>query len=445
MKSLGLFSLIGTRLEEGEVEVETLAGSHYISVLMALPPEKERILSGREFASAWQTAFGDPGVLESLNFTGETNVTGGEPIMLEVFHADPVKARKAALSLGQRLGTISGLTSVDDGIRAGKPELNIRLKEFGLQMGLTEEMVAKQIRHRYHGAEALRFVRNGNEIKVMVRLNEKERSQISSLQQVQLKCPSGALLPLSEVAQITRTRSFTSLARRDGKRIYPVTADIGFGIDDDIIEDALEEAIVPQVMADYPGTSIHFGGEEEENDEALGSLGNGFLIILGIIFLILILHYNSYTQSILVLVAIPFSLIGAVWGHILLNCDLSIVSVIGIIAMAGVVVNDSMVLVTTYNRYRRDGQPPSKAIVDAACHRFRPILLTTLTTFFGLMPLLLETSEQAQFLIPAAISISFGLVFGTLITLVLIPALLWLEAREKIPSCQHEQSVKTGI
>ena len=445
MESPGVFSLIGTRLEEGEVEVESLAGFHYISVLMALPPEEERILSGRQFAAAWQQVFGDPGELESLNFTGETNVTGGEPIMLEVFHPDPEVSRSAALSLGRRLRTISGLTSIDDGVRAGKPELTIRLKASGQQMGFSAEMVALQIRHRYHGAEALRFVRDGSEIKTMVRLTQAERNRISSLQDIQLRSPSGKLVNLQEVADITQDRSYTSLARRDGKRIYPVTADIGFGIDDDLVEDALEEAIVPQVLSDFPGVSIHFGGEDEENDEALGSLGNGFLIILGIIFLVLTFYFNSFIQPIMVLSTIPFSLIGAIWGHIILGCDLSIVSVIGIIAMAGVVVNDSLVLVTTYNRYQASGQPLFKAIVDAACHRFRPILLTTLTTFFGLVPLLTESSEQAQFLIPAAISISFGLVFGTVITLVMMPGFLWLFEKKTAKDKQYKIFNKKAV
>jgi multidrug efflux pump subunit AcrB len=291
-------------------------------------------------------------------------------------------------------------------------------------MGLTAEEVAKQVRHRYHGAEAFRFVRNGNEIKVMVRLSEEERSRESALADVQLKSPAGALIPLTEVADISQTRSFTSLARRDGKRIYPVTADIAFGINDDDVEDALEDAIVPLVLADFPGVSVHFGGEEEENDEALASLGYGFLIILGVMYLLLVFHYNSYLQPVFILATIPFGLIGAVWGHILMGCDLSIVSVIGILATAGVVVNDSLVLVTTCNQYQKNGIPLHQAIVDAACNRFRPILLTSLTTFFGLVPLLLETSEQAQFLIPAAVSISFGLMFGTVITLVLLPGLL---------------------
>ncbi|MDY6951304.1 MAG: efflux RND transporter permease subunit, partial [Thermodesulfobacteriota bacterium] len=169
MVSPGIFSLIGTRLEEGEVELETLAGSHYVSVLMAMPPEGKRTLSGREFARAWQNAFGERNELEALNFTGETNVTGGEPVRLEVFHPDQTVARSAALALGERLRAFAGLSSIDDGIRVGKPELKLTLREQGLLMGLTAEDMATQVRHRYYGAEALRFVRDGNEIKVMVR------------------------------------------------------------------------------------------------------------------------------------------------------------------------------------------------------------------------------------------------------------------------------------
>jgi multidrug efflux pump subunit AcrB len=426
MVSPGVFSLIGTRLEEGEVEVETLAGSHYISVLMALPPEGGRILSGREFARAWQDVFGEPGELEALNFTGETKVAGGEPLRLEVWHPDQTVARTAAIRLGEYLRACPGLTSVDDGIRAGKPELHLTLKDRGVRMGLTAEDMAKQVRHRYHGAEALRFVRDGSEVKVMVRLSEKERTGYGALEEVLLKSPSGDLIPLTQVADIAQTRSFTSLARRNGKRIYPVTADTMIGISDDVVEDVLEEKVLPALIAEFPDVSVGFGGEEEEVDESLGALGNGFLVVLGVMYLLLTLHYNSCIQPLLILSVIPFSFIGAVWGHILLGYDLSIISVLGIIATAGVVVNDSLVLVTTYNRYRTDGLNHHRAIVDAACQRFRPILLTSLTTFFGLMPLLLETSEQAQFLIPAAISISFGLVFGTVITLVLVPGLLWL-------------------
>ncbi len=432
MESKGVFSLIGTRLEEGEIEVETLAGSHYISVLLGLPPREKRTVSGPEFALEWQKAFGDRGKLESVNFTGETKITGGEPIRLEVFHPDTGTAEKAASFIGEKMGEIPGLSSIDDGVHAGKPQLKLSFKKDGLKMGITAEDMANQVRHRFYGAEAYRFVRDGNEIKVMVRLSEKERGDISTMQEVMLKNQYGSLVPLSQVAEITRNHTRTNLVRRDGKRIFPVTADIMTGISDDFIEDELDEKVLSALTKKFPGVSVTIGGEEEEIDDALGALGNGFMVVLGIIYLLLTLYFNSWKQPLLVMSVIPFSLIGAVWGHIAFGYDLSIVSIMGIIAMAGVIVNDSLVLVTGFNRNISMDMSIHKGIIKAVCDRFRPIILTSLTTIFGLAPLMFETSEQAQFLIPAAISISFGIAFGTLITLTMIPASLWIFSKREI-------------
>ncbi len=432
MESKGIFSLIGTRLEEGEIEVETLAGSHYISVLFGLPPREKRTISGPEFALEWQKAFGDRGNLESINFTGETKITGGEPIRLDVFHPDPDKAEKAASFLGNKMREIPGLSSVDDGIHAGKPQLKLSFKKEGLKMGITAEDMANQVRHRFYGAEAYRFVRDGNEVKVMIRLSEKERTDISAIHGVMLKNQYGSLVPLSQVAEITRDHTRTNLVRRDGKRIFPVTADIMTGISDDFIEDELEEKVLSVLADKFPGVSVTEGGEEEEIDDALNALGIGFLAVLGVIYLLFSLYFNSWKQPLLILSVIPFSFIGAVWGHIVLGYDLSIVSIMGIIAMTGVVINDSLVLVTDFNRNRSKDMPIHRGIIKAVCERFRPVILTSLTTIVGLVPLLFETSEQAQFLIPAAISISFGIAFGTLITLTMIPAYLWIFSKREL-------------
>jgi multidrug efflux pump subunit AcrB len=426
MKSPGVFSLIGARLEEGEIEEGTLSGTHYVSVIVSLPEERKRVISGRELANLWQKSFGHPPGIDVLSFTGETNVTGGEPIRLELFHPDDSVAQKAAIVLGERMRMLPELTAVDDGLRAGKPELIIKLKEHGIRMGLTTHDVARQIRHRFHGADAGHIMRNGLDVKVMVRLPENERKLRSSLENALIKTSDGNLIPISEVATITQGKSTTILSRRDGKRIYPVTADVVVGIDDDLVEEILEEEILPEILFEYPGLKIGIGGEEEEGDESLAALGNGFIIVLGVIYVLLAIKFNSYIQPLIVLSVIPFAFIGAIWGHILLGYDLSIISVIGIIAMAGVVVNDSLVLVTAYNSMRASGFTHTRAIIEAACRRLHPILLTTLTTFFGLMPMLMETSEQAQFLIPMAVSLTFGLLFGTFIVLILLPSLLMM-------------------
>jgi multidrug efflux pump subunit AcrB len=318
------------------------------------------------------------------------------------------------------------LTSIDDGLRAGKPELQLKLNDQGLQLGLTAHDLAEQVRHRFFGAEALRVTRGGNDIKVMVRLSQSEREQVSSLENVLLKTPSGTFVPLLEAATATKGQSTTSLSRRDGKRIYPVCADVVSGVGDNEISAVLEGNIVPRILTQFPGLRIKFAGEEEETDEVLGALGKGFLVAVGIIFALLALQFNSYIQPFLVFSVTPFALIGAIWGHALLGYDLSMVSAIGIMAMIGVVINDSLILVTAYNSFRRSGMGHRPSIIQAACRRLRPILLTTITTFFGLSPMMLETSEQAQFLIPMAVSISFGLIFGTFVVLVILPTLILL-------------------
>lgn len=435
METPGLFSCVGARLDEGELEVETLGGSHYLSVLMALPPPGERPLSGREVAEAWRVAFGEPAGVEAVSFSGEKSITGGEPMRFDVSHPDTAVARAAAVELGDGLRGCSGLTSVDDGVRVGKPELRLALKPDGIPLGMTTEALAEQVRHRFHGAEALRLVRDGSEVRVMVRLTEAERADADTLSRALLTAPDGRRVPLSEVAEITRAHSFTRLARRDGRRIFPVTADVRLGVDDDEVEDVIEDEIIPRVQQMYPGTRIREGEEEEESEEALASLGSGFVAALGLMYLLLAFQFNSYVQPLLVLSTIPLSLIGALWGHVALGQDLSIVSVIGILAMAGVVVNDSVVLMDAYNRHRAAGQRHRRAILEGACRRFRPILLTSLTTFVGLVPMMFERSEQAQFLVPAALSLGFGLAFGTLITLTIVPLLILAFQRPARPPC----------
>lgn len=424
MTSGGILSLTGTRLEEAEVEVETLAGTHYISVLAALPEAGQRTLSSREFAVKWQQAFGDPGMLEALDITGETNISGGEPIQIELMHPEPAVARAAAMALGERMRGLAGLTSIDDGVRTGKPELQFSLTEAGLAKGLTPQSLGRQIRDRFQGIEAARFICNGQEVTVRVRLTPKERSRLETLDRIRLELDGNSVIPLNQAATVSKGRSPTRLMRRDGVRIYPVSADIAFGYSDDVIEGALEDDIIPGLMRQFKGLSVRFAGEEEENSEALTALGTGFALVLAVMYLLMVYAYHCPIKPFLVLSVIPFAFIGAVWGHILFGADLSIISVVGIVAMTGVVVNDAIVLLSGVNTVKATGVHGKTAVLKAACQRFRPILLTTLTTCLGLLPLMLETSEQAQFLIPAAISMAFGLMGSTLITLLLFPVLL---------------------
>lgn len=432
MESPGIFSIIGARLDGREVETDEAGGTHNASAILLMPPTQKRSLTSQEVAKAWQDKFGNPGGLEAISFIGEASITGGEALQLDVYHPDKDIARQAAITLGERMAKIGGLSSINDGLRSGKPEIKLTLKEQGVLMGLSANDVARQIRNRFYGAEAIKFARDGNDIKVMVRLDAAQRRSQNELQEIVLKSPQGALVPLGQIANFEEGNSATALIRRDGRRIYPVTAEIMVGVNDDEVEDQLDEVVIPKLLQDVPGLEITYGGEEEDTDESLAALGQGFLVVLAVIYVLLAFQFNSYIQPLMVMSAIPFSLVGALWGHIMLGFDLSIISVIGIIAMTGVIINDSLVLVTAYNQYLQQGFAHRRAILQAACRRLRPILLTTLTTFFGLFPMMLETSEQAQFLIPMAVSISFGLMFGTFIVLGLLPVLLGLVKPQKL-------------
>ena len=413
------------------MEAENLVGSHYVSVLMGLPDLPRRALSGTSFADAWRQRVGDIQGAEAVSFTGEANVTGGETIQFDLFHPDANMSAMAASRLGSMLSGLSGVTSVSDGQRTGKPEFRVTPNEVAPRLSLTAGSIGEQIRDRFYGAEAIRIARDGNDVRVMVRLSEDERQSIASVQSMLLKTPDGALLPLQAVASFELGQSQTSLHRRDGKRIYSVTADIVGGADEGSIEDTIEDLFLPALQQEYPGIVISLGGEDEEISESLSALGVGFLYALGGIFFILILYFNSIRHPLVVLSVIPFSVIGAIWAHIALGYDLSIVSIIGIIAVSGVVVNDSVVFLSAYREHRQAGCAHKRAIIEAACERLRPILLTSLTTFFGLLPMMMETSEQAQFLIPMAVSISFGLLAATVIVLFFVPAVLGLVGEYK--------------
>ena len=258
----------------------------------------------------------------------------------------------------------------------------------------------------------------------MVRLPQSARSSERDLEQLVIRGRAGQEIPLMEAAEIKRGHSYTSIARVDGARTANVTADIdkSKGSAGKVLAD-LKSRYLPQLRASYPGLSTDFAGSRRERNESLGSLGRGFIFAMVIVFALLAIPFRSYIQPVVVMSAIPFGIVGAVAGHILMGYELSIISMMGIVALSGVVVNDSLVLVDAANRYRREAQCSHfEAIVYAAARRFRPIMLTSVTTFLGLAPMIWETSVQARFLVPMAISLGFGILFATLIVLLLVPA-----------------------
>ncbi len=257
----------------------------------------------------------------------------------------------------------------------------------------------------------------------MVRLPESERDSENTLDALIIKSPTGVEIPLYEVVSRTGGRAYTAIYRRNGKRISSVTGNIVPRAQANLVIAELKKTFLPDLLEKYPGLSFSLEGRQADMRESISSLFKGLLMSLLIIFCLLSIPLRSYLQPLLIMSCIPFGIVGAVYGHMILGYPLSVMSLFGLVALTGVVINDSLVLIDFANRKRNGGLAPSKAVLEAGIHRFRPILLTTLTTFGGLSPMIFETSRQARFLIPMAISLGFGILFATLITLILVPIL----------------------
>ncbi|MEM9863494.1 MAG: efflux RND transporter permease subunit, partial [Myxococcota bacterium] len=294
----------------------------------------------------------------------------------------------------------------------------------GRARGLTETELGRQIRNAYFGAEAVRQQRGREELRVYVRRPLEERGSLSDVERLIVRTPDGGEMLLGDAANVARGRAYTSISRIDGRRVVSVTSDVVQGVGNGTaITAALEQNELAALMADIPGLSYRLGGEQKDLGEAVDTLMYGFLFALIVVFGLLAIPFKSYTQPILVLSAIPFGFVGAFLGHMLMEFDLSIISFMGMTALSGVVVNDSLILIVRVNERRAEGLKLWDAVIDGAKQRFRPILLTSLTTFFGLVPMILEPSVQARFLVPMAISLAFGVLFATFVLLLLVPAL----------------------
>jgi multidrug efflux pump subunit AcrB len=414
-------------------------GAHLVGVQVALVPSGDRQIGGVAFAERWRQAAGAIPGLESISFRAEIGA-GGEALNVELSHRDVAVLDRAAADLAATIGTYAGVFDIDDGVAAGKPQLDFTIRPEARSLGITASEIAQQLRASFFGVEALRQQRGRNEVRVMVRLPESERRTLNTLEQLMLRPRGGGELPLGEAVDVVEGRSYTQITRVDGRRTKSVSADVQEDAANaqEIVTDLTVEEL-PALIARYPGLSYRFAGEQDERRDSLGSLAIGFPLAMLVIYALLAVPFRSYVQPLLVMTAIPFGAIGAVLGHYLLGYGLSIISMFGIIALAGVVVNDSLVLVYTANRLRlradaaggagmtadqaSHGLGPFDAIMEASQRRFRPILLTSLTTFFGLAPMIFETSVQARFLIPMAISLGFGILFATVIILGLLPAL----------------------
>lgn len=360
-----------------------------------------------------------PGAKE-LSFRAEIG-RGGDPIDVQLAGQDFDDLAKVAGMVKARLGEYPGVFDIQDTFQDSKEEIRLNIKPKAELLGLTAEDLGRQVRQAFFGAEAQRIQRGREDVRVMVRYPEDQRRSLDSLYQMRIRAPTGAQVPFANVAEAAVGQAYSTIRRVDRNRVVNVRADVNkkLGNVNQIVQDL--DAYLAKMRLEYPDVRYTFEGEQREQSESFGSLYFGALFVLFMIYSLLAIPFRSYVQPLIVMGVIPFSIVGAVIGHMIMGMNLSVMSIMGLLALAGVVVNDSLVLVDWINRKRREGLQLMDAVRNAGVARFRAILLTSLTTFAGLMPLIFEKSTQAQFLIPMAVSLGFGILFATFITLILVP------------------------
>lgn len=398
-------------------------GGYLAQVYVRLLEGEERDISAVKLAGLWRREVGVIPDAEALTFQSAL-FSVGNPIEVHLSMHDYHMLKQVAEELKGILAQIPGVFDIEDSFLPGKREIQLRLKPEARTLGLTLNDLAREVRHAFYGAEAVRFQRDEDEVRVMVRYPEGERKSIASMEDMRIRTPSGYEVPFSQVAEIRLKQGYTTIQRAQRMRVIKVMADVDETVANaKEIREELKARILPELTTKYQGLRYSIEGEGKEEAESMKDVYQGFIIALFAIYTLLAIPFRSYFQPFIVMSAIPFGFMGAIAGHLIMGKHLSIVSLFGMVGLAGVAVNDSLVLIDACNSMVREGIKPIDAIKRAGERRFRAIILTSLTTFAGLSPMLLERSIQAQFLIPMAISLGFGVLFTTLVTLILVPCL----------------------
>ncbi|MBS0013876.1 MAG: efflux RND transporter permease subunit [Desulfobacterales bacterium] len=398
------------------------SGGHLAHVFVQVLEGEKRDTSALVLNNQWRDRVGRIPDAESLVFRSEIH-SAGNPVEVHLSMSDHDLLLEAAEELKRELEGFSGVFDITDSFLPGKMEMQLALKPEAANLGLRLRDLARQVRHAFYGAEAMRFQRDRNEVKVLVRYPEAQRVSLDNVEQMRIRTPAGHEVPFSEVAAVTMDQGYASIERAQRRRVVKVMADVNEKITNaNEVRTDLVERFLPGLQNRYPGLRYTIEGEGQEQAETLADMQKGFIIALFCIYALLAVPFRSFTQPFMVMLAIPFGMVGAAMGHLLMGFDISVISVFGMVGLAGVVVNDSLVLVHRINEYfRTDGLAVHEAVIRGGKMRFRAVILTSLTTFGGLTPMLLEKSLQARFLIPMAISLGFGVLFATLVTLILVP------------------------
>ena len=424
-----VFSTVGASIAQaGPQGFSQTVRPNFGSFEYRLVTGSEREVSAGRFEELWREELGELPEARSFGITANL-ISFGDPVNVRLAHPDDTVLDAASERLMADLGEISGVFDIESDRDEGMQEIELRLKPAGRALGLTVAELASQVRAAFFGAEAVRVQRGDEEVRVYVRLPEDERDSIADIENYRVRVPGGQV-PVGQVAKVDFGSAPSVIRREDGRKVATVTADVETEVTNgNQVSRALEEGIIADLHRDYPDLQIEFGGAQEEQAETFGGLGAAFGMALIVIYALLAIPFRSYIQPMIIMAAIPFGMIGALFGHLVLSIPLGILSMFGLVALSGVIINGSLVLIDFMNENLAKGMEPGEAVIDAAKSRFRPIMLTALTTFLGVAPITFETSLQAQFLIPMSTSLGFGVLFGTILLQLLIPALAILQMR----------------
>lgn len=428
------FTSIGSLVDrDGPGRPPEAGRSNIAEIVIDLAPLDERgNTSAKVLANRWRELVGDIPDAVKLKFDADS-YSAGSPIEYQIKGRNVQVMREAAEEMKSELSRYTGVFDIADSFRSGKQEVQLRLLPEARNLGLTLIDLATQVRGAFYGSEAQRVQRGQDDIRVMVRFPLEERASIGNLEEMYIRTPAGAEVPFYSVARFDLARGFSKIERRDGSRSVTVTADVDRNaVSPEEVSAKIRDELVTALVAKYPSLTIELGGEQEERTAALAGLAAGSALSLVLIFMLLAIPLRSYLQPFVIMSVIPFGAVGAIFGHWIMGVQLMFFSALGIVALSGVVVNASLVLVDYVNRQRREGKSTYESVLASCVTRFRPIMLTSVTTFVGLIPLMLTSTPATAPFIPMAVSLAWGVLFATFITLLGVPCLYiiledWLE------------------
>lgn len=435
------FLQIGSATTGGGASAERLSGSHVGQVQVEIHDATLRNKTSDEIINMWREEAGVFPGAERVSYRSANIGPGGKPLEFKILAPrEDAKALEEAVDAAKdMLKQFAGVYDIQDDNAAGKVEFQFAIKENAKSLGIKVADLAETVRNTYYGAEVMRLQRGRHEVKFMVRYPEEQRRSLADFQDIRVRGSDNIERPITEVAEITIARGYSEINRVNQMRSVTVTADLDTAIANaQVVAESLKATLVPQLLEKYPSLRFSWEGQQKETAESFGSLAIGFVLAMACMYLLLVFEFNSYLQPLIILAIVPFGIVGAIYGHALQGLPLTLFSMFGMVTLAGVVVNDSIVLVDFINQCIRKGMPVQEALMTSGGRRLRPIFLTSVTTIAGLAPMLLEKSFQAQVLIPMANALAFGLLASTLLVLFIVPFLFKIYAKLSFTQKQYE-------